>query len=76
MKAKSLIHVVIAFVFLLWVCGADLADAQTVNVWLTTDNQATKLQQQSSVTFATGSGGSNPVFVDETQRYQPIEGLY
>jgi glucosylceramidase len=75
MNAKKLSRVVIASVFLLSISGADMANAQTVNVWLTTDNQNTLLQQQSSVMFATGSGGNNPVFVDETQTYQPIEGF-
>ena len=51
------------------------AGAQTVNVWLTTDNQHTKLQPQPSVTFGTTGTDSNPVFVDETQIYQPIEGF-
>ncbi|HEY0378502.1 MAG TPA: carbohydrate-binding protein [Pyrinomonadaceae bacterium] len=51
------------------------ASAQTVSVWLTTDNQRTKLQQQSSVTFTTSSGGTNPVFVDEGQTYQQVEGF-
>jgi len=27
------------------------------------------------VTFSIGSGGSNPVFVDESQAYQQIEGF-
>jgi len=52
-----------------------LAHSQTVSVWLTTDNQRTKLQQQPSVTFSTAGGGSNPVFVDENQGYQTIEGF-
>src|ERR1035437_5008012 len=75
MKARNLNHVGVTFFFLSLVARAGIANAQTVSVWLTTDNQRTKLQQQSSVTFATGSGGSNPVFVDETQTYQPIDGF-
>src|SRR6266568_3668905 len=75
MKAKNFTRAVIAFVFLSSIAAQDRARAQTVNVWLTTDDQVTKLQQQSSVTFATGSGGNNPIFVDETQTYQPIEGF-
>ena len=54
-------RVVITFVFLLLVGSAELTKAQTVSVWLTTDDQSKKMQQQASVTFATGSGGSNPV---------------
>ncbi|MDX6709523.1 MAG: glucosylceramidase [Blastocatellia bacterium] len=52
-----------------------IVHSQTVNVWLTTDNQRTKLQQQSSVTFSTAGGGSNPVIVDEGQVFQQIEGF-
>jgi glucosylceramidase len=68
-------HVVTAFVLLLLIADAELTNAQTVSVWLTTDNQSTKLQQQSSVMFAPGTGGDNPVFVDETQTYQQVEGF-
>src|ERR1035438_1854213 len=64
------------FAFLLGIFGAALAPAQTVSVWLTTDDQSQKMQPQASVTFATtGSGGTNPVIVDETQTYQQIEGF-
>jgi len=49
--------------------------AQTVNVWMTTDNQKTKLKQQSSITFSAGSGTAPTVFVDETETYQSIEGF-
>jgi len=52
-----------------------MANAQTVNVWLTTDNQSLKMQPQTSVTFTAGSGGTNPVIIDETQTYQQIEGF-
>ncbi len=66
---------VIAFTFLSWIFGAEMANAQTVNVWLTTDNQSQKMQPQASVTFTAGGGGTNPVIVDETQTYQQIEGF-
>ena len=66
---------VIALALLLLAGGAEMAQAQTVSVWLTTDNQVKKLQQQVSVAFAAGSGGSNPVYVDETQTYQQVEGF-
>ncbi len=49
--------------------------AQTVSVWLTTDNQKTKLKQQSSISFSSGSGSVPTVFVDEAQAYQSIEGF-
>ncbi len=52
-----------------------LSSGQTVNVWLTTDDQTVKMQPQAPVTFATGSGGTNVVDVDETQTYQTIEGF-
>ncbi len=68
-------RVAITFTFLLLVGGAELTRAQTVSVWLTTHDQSKLLQQQSSVSFSTGSGGPNCVWVDETQRYQQVEGF-
>src|ERR1039458_8337425 len=55
--------------------GAELASAQTVSVWLTTDDQRRLLQPQSALTFSPATGGSNCVVVDETQVYQQIEGF-
>jgi Carbohydrate binding module (family 6) len=75
MRADSRSIRVVALFLLMLAATATLANAQTVSVWLTTDNQRTKLQQQASVTFSIGGGGSNPVFVDETQAYQRIEGF-
>src|SRR5215470_15785314 len=51
--------------------------AQAVSVWVTTDDQKSKLQQQAPVNFSTGSGGSpgKVIFVDDTQVYQTIEGF-
>jgi glucosylceramidase len=49
--------------------------AQTVNVWLTNDNQRTKLSQQSSISFASSSNSAPVIYVDETQTYQSIEGF-
>jgi glucosylceramidase len=60
---------------LLWFATAQLAHAQTVNVWLTTDDQTQKLQPKGSVSFSAGTGGSNPIIVDENQTYQRIEGF-
>jgi glucosylceramidase len=61
---------------LLATASTDLSLAQSVSVWMTTDNQRTKLQQQSSISFSTGSSASTPtVFVDETGGYQSIEGF-
>ena len=54
----------------------DLSLAQNVSIWMTTDNQKTKLKQQPSISFSAGSSGSTPtVFVDETEGYQSIEGF-
>ena len=47
----------------------------TVSVVVTTDNQAMQLAAQPAVTFSTATGGSNVVYVDETEIYQPIEGF-
>ena len=63
-----------ACLLLVLVAGAEVS-AQTVSVWLTTDDQVNKLQPVASVAFTTGSGGSNSVFVDETQTYQRVEGF-
>ena len=60
---------------LLLAAAAAPARAQTVSVWLTTGNQRTKMQQQSSVTFTAGGGGANPLVVDEAQSYQQVEGF-
>lgn len=49
--------------------------AQTVSVWLTNDNQKTKLAQQSSITFGASSANAPDVYVDETEGYQTIEGF-
>src|SRR6266481_5423591 len=62
--------------FLLAIACSDLSLAQTVNIWMTTDNQKTKLKQQPSISFSAGSSGSTPtVFVDEAEGYQSIEGF-
>src|SRR5215471_15996947 len=52
------------------------ANDQTVNVWVTTDDQTAKLQQQPSIAFSTAAdSGPNAIFVDETEQYQIIEGF-
>ena len=61
--------------FLVWSAGAEKLPAQTVNVWLTTDDQSQKLQPQAPILFAPGSGGTNPIVVDETRIYQQVEGF-
>jgi glucosylceramidase len=63
-------------VLLLATACPNVSLAQNVSIWLTTDNQKTKLKQQSSISFSAGSSGSTPtVFVDETEGYQSIEGF-
>src|SRR5260370_34220529 len=50
----------------------------TVAVVVTTDDQTRKLTSQASVSFSASIGGSNPsnpIYVDETEVYQPIEGF-
>lgn len=49
--------------------------AQTVNVWLTTDDQQAKMQKQAPLSFSSISGSSPIILVDETQSYQTIEGF-
>ena len=51
------------------------APAQTVNVWLTTHDQSSKLQQQPSISFMSGGEICNPLQVDETRVYQEVEGF-
>jgi glucosylceramidase len=55
--------------------AAELSRAQSVNVWLTTDDQSQKLQAQAPLSFSTASGGANPIVVDETKVYQQVEGF-
>jgi len=53
-----------------------LLHAQTVSVWLTTDDQKTLLQPQQPVLFSGGGSATIPtVFVDELAGYQSIEGF-
>ena len=47
----------------------------TVSVVVTTDDQAMQLAPQASVSFSAANGGSNVVYVDETEVYQTIEGF-
>ena len=47
----------------------------TVAVVVTTDDQARKLASQESITLSASTGGGNPIYMDETEGYQPIEGF-
>ena len=68
-------HVAMTIACLVLIGRAPLADAQTVSVWLTTDDLTKELHPQPPVVFAIGRGGGNRIFVDETQTCQPIEGF-
>jgi len=46
-----------------------------VSVVQSSDDGTLKLASQASEQFFSGTGGTNPVYVDETQTYQPIEGF-
>jgi glucosylceramidase len=55
-----------------------LGTGPTVAVVVTTDDQTRKLAQQGNVSFSATSSGnapSNPIYMDETEVYQPIEGF-
>jgi glucosylceramidase len=52
-----------------------LGTGPTVAVVVTTDDQTRKLTPQDSVSFSATTSGSNPIYMDETEVYQPIEGF-
>lgn len=74
-SCPSLLRRILPACFLVCFAGVELLHAQTVNVWLTTDNQSQKLQSQAPISFTTTSGGANPIVVDETKVYQQVEGF-
>ncbi|MGC1478629.1 MAG: carbohydrate-binding protein, partial [Terriglobales bacterium] len=47
----------------------------TVSVVVTTDDHAMQMAPQPAVSFSTANGGSNLVYMDETEAYQQIEGF-
>jgi glucosylceramidase len=49
--------------------------AQNVDVWLTNDNQRTKLAKQSATSFTSRTTSVPVIYVDEIQTYQSIEGF-
>jgi len=64
-------RVLFLFFVILTICPG-----QTVNVWLTTDDQKTLMQQQAPLAFSPISAGSVPsIVVSDTSRYQAIEGF-
>ena len=73
--AKIMTRAVLLLTVLLLIGRAAPTNAQTVSVWLTTHDLSKKLQPQAAVVFASGTGGTNSVLVDETQTYQPVEGF-
>jgi O-glycosyl hydrolase len=46
-----------------------------VAVVITTDDQTKQMASQSNVSFSAATGGTNPIYVDETEVYQLIEGF-
>jgi glucosylceramidase len=46
-----------------------------VSIVLTTDDRLHKMEPQPGMNFTANTGGSNVIYVDETQTYQPIEGF-
>src|SRR5712692_1360191 len=75
LESKKVLIFAVGALLLASAAMPDQGFAQTVNVWLTTDNQKTKLKQQSPISFSAGSGSAPTVFVDETESYQSIEGF-
>ena len=71
----SLLRRILPACLLIWLAATESLHAQTVNVWLTTDDQSKKLQQQAAISFSTATGGANPIVVDETKVYQQVEGF-
>jgi len=51
------------------------AHAQSVQVWLTTGDQRSRLESRPSITFSPAGVAKNPLVVDEAQVYQSIEGF-
>ena len=66
--------VALTLVCLSWIAGVN-ARAQSVSVWLTTDDQASKLQPKAAVAFSPTTTGGNRIAVDENESYQGIEGF-
>jgi glucosylceramidase len=46
-----------------------------VSIVVTTNDQTKQMASQPGINFSTANGGSNLVYLDETQVYQPIEGF-
>ncbi len=60
----------------LFLLATALANAQTVNLWLTTDDQKTLMQPQSALAFSPAGSVTGPaVYVDFGARFQTIEGF-
>jgi glucosylceramidase len=60
---------------LVWIASTSLLQAQTVSVWMTTDDQTQKLQPQAAISFSATNATTNPIVVDETKTYQQVEGF-
>lgn len=61
---------------ILLLASIGVLSAQSVDVWLTTDDRNSLLQPQPAATFTNGASQSIPtVFIDSANRYQRIEGF-
>jgi len=61
--------------FILALCGAAMAAGQTVSVVQTNPDESALLSPQPSLVFAPGSGSQLSIDVDDTVRYQTLEGV-
>ena len=60
----------------LWAASGALANAQVVNVWLTTDDRQRLMAPQPPVDFAPGASSQLPsIFISESETGQTIEGF-
>jgi glucosylceramidase len=75
MLSANLMRAFRYFLMLWWCALVSSGPAQSVRVWLTTDDQTQLLAPQASVAFTNSDGGTNCVLVDETRIYQQIEGF-
>ena len=75
MRLNTLFVAVVCFALTLCL-SISRAEAQTVGVWLTTDDQKSLMQPQAPVDFQPGSAAALPtIFLDAYTRYQTVEGF-
>jgi len=61
--------------FLLLAFATSVAPAQTVGVWLTTDDQQTLMQPQNPLVFSSAAGAAPTIVIADTSAYQTVEGF-